>query len=91
MNARNVRTQVGNCLVSNQEAVGKEFAVVRQERVQFVQEAYARFRQKWDPTMPPHYASINQIDFGRLRNVPPPQEGEYQPRLTPDDAVVEQL
>jgi GT2 family glycosyltransferase len=74
-----------------QEAAGKEMAPIHQARMVVVGDAYKVFRQKWDPTLPPEYPGTDAIDFPRLLTVPPPQGGEFQPRLAMNPDIVEQL
>jgi hypothetical protein len=66
-------------------------APIHQARMVVVGDAYKVFRQKWDPALPLDYPGTDAIDFPRLLTVPPPQGGEFQPRLALDPDIVEQL
>jgi GT2 family glycosyltransferase len=68
---------------------GTDYQVIHQKRMEVVNAAYQAFRAKWDTSMPPNYVGVANIDFDRLRTVPAPAGGEFQPAVQPDAAVCE--
>jgi GT2 family glycosyltransferase len=65
------------------------YEVIHANRMRTVNDAYVLFREKWDLSLPPQYQGVAAIDFARLRAVPPPSGGEYQPPIPPDPAICE--
>jgi cellulose synthase/poly-beta-1,6-N-acetylglucosamine synthase-like glycosyltransferase len=74
---------------SEQQKTHEEYARIHERRMKVVNEAYLRFREKWDLSLPPAYAGTAAIPFERLRRVPSPAAGEYQPPVPPDPAICE--
>jgi GT2 family glycosyltransferase len=61
---------------------------VIEKRMQIVNAAYHLFRDKWDKTMATAYhRTTDLIPLERLRHVPAPSGGEFQPFMTPDPAI----
>jgi GT2 family glycosyltransferase len=74
------------------EAAGGDLAPVHAARMQVVDRAYMAFREKWDLAMPPNYPGApQQIDLARLRTVPSPVGGEFQPPIPPSPTICEML
>jgi hypothetical protein len=73
------------------EVVGKDVDPVRKARMTVVKDAYAVFRQKWNPSLPAKYPGSTKIDFAGLRSVASPAEGEFQPRIFPGPEICEIL
>jgi GT2 family glycosyltransferase len=66
------------------EKTQQEYAAIHQARMKVVNDAYHAFRDKWDKSLAPDYTrSVDVIPFEALRKVPPPQNGEFQPFMTP--------
>ena len=74
---------------SLQAQTGEDPSAIHARRLQTVNDAYVRFREKWDVSMPAAYPGAAALDFARLRALPPPAEGEFQPTITPDLSVCE--
>ncbi len=66
-------------------------ARVHEDRMKAVQAAYAVFRDKWDPAMPPDYAGVAALPLEKLRAGPAPAGGDFLPRVLPDPAVCQLL
>jgi GT2 family glycosyltransferase len=64
-----------------------DYAVIHERRMQVVNAAYKLFREKWDLSLPPDYPGTHTIDFSKLRRLPAPAAGEFQPAVRPDPAV----
>ena len=62
------------------------------ERMAAVQEAYARFREKWDLSMPERYpGGTGSFDFAKLRATTKPKGFDHSPPLPDDPAIAENL
>jgi hypothetical protein len=53
--------------------------------------AYGKFRRKWDLALPEDYPGVEPLNFRRLRSLPSPATGEYEPPLAFDPARHEEL
>src|SRR5438034_800140 len=60
---------------------GRDAQAVHAARMQVVDAAYRVFREKWDPTLPPAYPGVSELDFERLRGLPQVNFAMYQPPL----------
>jgi hypothetical protein len=62
------------------------------EMITHVNAAYERFRQKWDPSLPPAFRDMRRHHFDRL-NKPPasPVASDFQPQIPPPSDLVEEL
>ncbi len=74
---------------SMQAQTGEDASVIQARRMEIVNDAYVRFREKWDVSLPAAYGGIAALDFARLRGLPPLVGGEFQPTITPDPSVCE--
>jgi len=66
-----------------------DMSLVHARRMQVVQDAYALFREKWDPALPVQYPGADALELERLRTADAPAGGDYQPPLKPDPTLVE--
>ncbi|MDP9173781.1 MAG: glycosyltransferase [Planctomycetota bacterium] len=70
---------------------GVDFPGAVKDRMKVVQAAYEAFREKWGRFLPEIYPGTANIDFAKLREVPTPSGGEFQPAMQMDHAIVEIL
>jgi GT2 family glycosyltransferase len=73
------------------EAPEGDLAKTYAARVQIVFQSYAEFRHKWDLSMPAVYTAAEEIDFAKLRAVPSPVGGEYQPPIAASPTTYQML
>lgn len=59
------------------------------QRMRLVHAAYAKFRAKWDPSLPAEYTSTESIDFARLRAIPRPDGWDYIAPIADEKGLVE--
>jgi GT2 family glycosyltransferase len=67
----------------------QDFQIVHNRRMQVVNEAYKKFRQKWDLSMPPEYPGTDKIPFDKLRTMPPSAVDAVIPPMTPPPQICE--
>jgi GT2 family glycosyltransferase len=72
------------------EAQGRDRTAVDAERMKEVRAHFDVFRQKWDPTLP-DYTGLENIDWAKMRALPPLPAGEVVVPLAPDPAIIEDL
>lgn len=65
----------------------QDYKIIHENRMRVVNEAYLAFRDKWDKSLPPVYPGTAGIDLAKLRGVPGPEGGEFQPAIAPDATI----
>jgi GT2 family glycosyltransferase len=75
-------------LYSSGRATNVELGQIAQK---LLADAFARFRDKWGPTVPMQYTAASMIDFDALCQLPPLTSGEFVPLLGHEPDFVEEL
>lgn len=65
----------------------QDYQIIHNRRMQVVNEAYKKFREKWDTSLPPDYPGTAAIPFDKIRRLPPSQADEVIAPLKPDPAI----
>lgn len=67
----------------------QDYQIIHNRRMQVVNEAYKKFREKWDTSLPPNYAGSAAIPLEKLRNLPPSAADNVIAPITPNSAICE--
>jgi GT2 family glycosyltransferase len=67
----------------------QDYSIIHNARMQVVNDAYKKFREKWDLSMPPNYGGTDNIPFDKLRTAPPSPADEFVPPISPPAAICE--
>jgi GT2 family glycosyltransferase len=65
----------------------ENYQIIHNRRMQVVNQAYKKFREKWDPSLPQDYPGTAGIPFDKLRNIPPSAADEFIAPISPDPAI----